>query len=95
MGVFARIFGRSKATPETPDAEAQTGTAPEGAEAAETEPAAKEAVSAKAEGSAGDGPEEVSARSDVGTDDASEGSGIPKQQSAEEAADTAGEGART
>ncbi|KOV60374.1 hypothetical protein [Streptomyces sp. MMG1121] len=99
MGVFARFFGRSKATPETSAAEAQTGVEPEGVEAEEAESAesaaAKEAGPAEAKGSAGDGREDVTARSDAGTDDASDGSGIPKQQSAGEAADSAaGEGAR-
>ncbi|WEO94865.1 hypothetical protein A6P39_013055 [Streptomyces sp. FXJ1.172] len=95
MGVFARIFGRSKATAEASAAETHDGVEPEGAEAEGTEPAAQEAASAEAKGTAGDGPEEVAARSDAGTDETSEGSGIPKQQSAEEAADSAaGEGAR-
>ncbi|QHA09932.1 hypothetical protein GQF42_31650 [Streptomyces broussonetiae] len=89
------MFSRSKATAEASAAEAQNGTEPEGAEAEATEPAAEEAAPAEAKGAAGDGREEVAARSDVGADDASEGSGIPKQQSAEEAADSAaGEGAR-
>ncbi|MEU6510588.1 hypothetical protein [Streptomyces sp. NPDC046942] len=101
MGVFARIFGKSKATPETSDTEATAGVEPDGAEAAtesestESEAAAKEAGAAEAKGSAGDGHADVPARSDAGADEASEGSGIPKQQSAEEAADSAaGEGAR-
>ncbi|WBO63393.1 hypothetical protein [Streptomyces camelliae] len=102
MGVFARIFGKSKATPETSDTEATAGVEPDGAEAAatesestESEAAAKEAGAAEAKGSAGDGHADVPARSEAGADEASEGSGIPKQQSAEEAADSAaGEGAR-
>ncbi|WP_225101049.1 hypothetical protein [Streptomyces sp. CoH27] len=101
MGVFARIFGKSKATPETSDTEATAGVEPDGAEVAtesestESEAAAKEAGAAEAKGSAGDGHADVPARSDAGADEASEGSGIPKQQSAEEAADSAaGEGAR-
>ncbi|MBX7553688.1 hypothetical protein [Streptomyces sp. NPDC004232] len=96
MGVFARIFGRSKATPETPDAVAQAGVEPDGAEAEEVESAAaEETASAEAKGTTGDGCEDASARSGAGADETSDGSGIPKQQSAEEAADSAtGEGAR-
>ncbi|MET8803272.1 hypothetical protein [Streptomyces sp. NPDC004546] len=95
MGVFARLLGRSKATPEASAAEAQAGAEPE-AEAEETGSAeAKAAGSAEAKGPAGDGHEDAAARSEDTADtadDASDGSGIPKQQSAEEAADS--EGAR-
>ncbi|MGW2649149.1 hypothetical protein ACWC2T_30580 [Streptomyces sp. NPDC001393] len=96
MGVFARLLGRSKTTPEASAAEAQTGTEPAGAEAEEAESAEAEAAgSAEAKSSDGDGSEDVAARSDAETDDPSDGSGIPKQQSAEEAADSeADEGAR-
>ncbi|MGJ5752883.1 hypothetical protein FB563_0991 [Streptomyces puniciscabiei] len=55
---------------------------------------AKAAGSAETEDAAGDGSEDVAARSDAAADDASDGSGIPKQQSADEAADNeADEGA--
>ncbi|MEU8974207.1 hypothetical protein AB0D11_33915 [Streptomyces monashensis] len=103
MGVFARFFGKSKATPETPDAVAQTGVEPDGAEAEEVESAAaEETASAEAKGTTEgecDGRENATAQSDAGVatgaDETSDGSGIPKQQSAEEAADSAtGEGAR-
>ncbi|MFD7392369.1 hypothetical protein ACFV46_28290 [Streptomyces sp. NPDC059852] len=87
MGVFARIFGRSKVSEEASSAEAEAGTetaepaaeaaepsGPSGAEVEETAPAA----AADTEG--------------TGTDDGVE---IPKQQSADEAADSeTGEGAR-
>ncbi|MEU6671250.1 hypothetical protein [Streptomyces sp. NPDC046727] len=107
MGVFARLLGRSKATPGTSVEEAQAGTEPEGAEAARTEEAesaeAREAgatKAAKAADEAGDGREDgredVSVRSDAGTDETSDDAGIPRQPSAGEAADSeAGEGART
>ncbi|MBL1085123.1 hypothetical protein JK359_24665 [Streptomyces actinomycinicus] len=120
MGVFARLLGRSKTTPEVSDVAAQTGEEPGGAEAERTEkpekskkPAesvasaesvesaeakgaeAEAAEAAEALGTDGDGHAEVAARPDAGTDDASEGAGIPRQQSAEEVADSeAGEGAR-
>ncbi|MFE5188503.1 hypothetical protein [Streptomyces sp. NPDC056628] len=84
MGVFARIFGRSKVSEEASSSEPEAGTGaaepaaepsgPSGAEAEETAPAA----AADSEG--------------TGADDGVE---IPKQQSADEAADSdAGEGAR-
>ncbi|MEV6173799.1 hypothetical protein AB0L99_37015 [Streptomyces sp. NPDC051954] len=88
MGVFARLFRRSKATEEASTAEAQAGTPTaepaadeaEGTEAAETKApaeAAEEAVET-VEATAGEGVE------------------IPKQHSAEDSADRdADEGART
>ncbi|MFJ3865300.1 hypothetical protein [Streptomyces nigra] len=99
MGVFARIFGRSKASEEASPAEAEASTvtvdsgaeaeeaaeptaptAPTGAEAEETAPAAAAET---------DGTDKADG---TGTD---EGVEIPKQQSADEAADSeAGEGAR-
>jgi hypothetical protein len=107
MGVFARLLGRSKATQEASAAEAQAGSEPEGAEAAAAEPAeaksaevksaeVKGAESAEPKDSAEDGRLDVTARTVAGTDDdASGGADIPKQQSAEEAADNeAGDGAR-
>ncbi|MFI9808103.1 hypothetical protein ACIHEJ_27680 [Streptomyces sp. NPDC052301] len=94
MGVFARLLGRSKAAQEASATEAQAGTEPTGAEAEAAE-SAEGAGTAEAEASAEDEREDVTARSDAGTDEASEGTGIPKQQSAGEAADSeAGEGAR-
>jgi hypothetical protein len=97
MGVFARLLGRSKATQEASAAEAQAGPEPEGAEAAAAEPAEAEgAESAEARGSAGDGRDDETARPEAGTEgDATGSADIPKQQSAEEAADNeAGDGAR-
>ncbi|MFF5847476.1 hypothetical protein ACIP4T_38360 [Streptomyces massasporeus] len=92
MGVFARLLRRSKATAETPAAEAQTDTAKAGpeteaAEAAETKgtDGAEEAAEPTAE-----------ATTEASTSTESEGVDIPKQQSTEKAADNeAGEGART
>ncbi|MET9451135.1 hypothetical protein [Streptomyces cinerochromogenes] len=98
MGVFARLLGRSKVTPEASDAPANTGSEPEGADAeqAEVTVPASEAGAAEAEEASGDGHGDVAVRSDSGADDASEGAGIPRQQSAGEAADReAGEGARS
>ncbi|MYW18747.1 hypothetical protein GT039_25010 [Streptomyces sp. SID2955] len=106
MGVFARLLGRSKATPEVSDAAAWTGTEPEAeAEAAESERTGRtesaetaetgEAGAAEVTEAVGDGREDEAVPSDAGTDDGSEGTGIPRQQSAGEAADSeAGEGAR-
>ncbi|MFF7733877.1 hypothetical protein [Streptomyces sp. NPDC007984] len=93
MGVFARLLRRSKATAETPAAEAQTDTAKAGeteaAEAAETKgtDGAEEAAEPTAE---------AAQASTSSTSSESEGVDIPKQQSTEKAADNeAGEGART
>ncbi|WP_030982577.1 hypothetical protein [Streptomyces sp. NRRL WC-3744] len=96
MGVFARLLGRSKATPETSTTAVSAGTEPEEAEAEQAESVeAREAGSAEAENASGVVHEDVAVRSDSGTDDASEGAGIPRQQAAGEAADSeAGEGAR-
>ncbi|OYP14975.1 MULTISPECIES: hypothetical protein [unclassified Streptomyces] len=99
MGVFARLLGRSKATPEASAAAADAGPEPDGAGAEEAEAAATatvtEAGAAETAEASGDGPEGVAVRSDSGTDDAAEGTGIPRQQSAGEAADSeTGEGAR-
>ncbi|MFJ8054326.1 hypothetical protein [Streptomyces luteogriseus] len=94
MGVFARLLRRSKATAETPAAEAQTDTAKAGPEAEATE-----AAEAEAEGA--DGAEKAAETAAEATTEASkstepEGVDIPKQQSTEKAADNeAGEGART
>lgn len=85
--------------PETAEAAAAE---PAAVEPAEVEPAevqhaepAKTEGPAEAEGPAGDGREDVTARTETGTDDVSGGADIPKQQSADEAADNeAGDGAR-
>ncbi|MEV8432735.1 hypothetical protein PGH47_31465 [Streptomyces sp. HUAS 31] len=84
MGVFARLFRRSKATEEasTVEVQADTPTAEETAEA-------KGSVEAQAEEAAPTTSEAVASDGDDGVE-------IPKQQSADEAADSeAGEGART
>lgn len=92
MGVFARLLGRSKATPEASAVQAQAGAEPE-AETEETGSA--QTKPAGSTGSAGDGTEDGAARSEDAAGDSSDGSGIPKQQSAAEVADSAaGEGAR-
>jgi hypothetical protein len=95
MGVFGRILRRSKATEEASTAEAVT----------DTETAAAPTAEAAAEVSgteAGAGVEEAAgttateAVATAGSADAADGVEIPKQQSAEVAADNeAGEGART
>ncbi|MFE0964660.1 hypothetical protein ACG2OD_09935 [Streptomyces sp. PDY-4] len=88
MGVFARLFRRSKATEETRTAEARAGEAAAG-------PAEEAAGAARPEGT-DEAPE--------GAGPAGKGSGevtvtdtleIPKQQSAESAGSETGEGART
>ena len=92
MGVFARLLRRSKATAETPAAEAQTDTA-------KAEPETEAAEAAETKGT--DGAEEAAeptaeATTEATTPTESEGVDIPKQQSTEKAADNeAGEGART
>jgi hypothetical protein len=90
MGVFARIFRRSKAAEEASTAEAQADTPT-------AEPAAEEATEAKGEAEAK--ADEDTAQPVVSESveaDGDDGVEIPKQQSADEAADSeAGEGART
>ncbi|MEV5911814.1 hypothetical protein DMH25_19100 [Streptomyces sp. WAC 01325] len=90
MGVFARLFRRSKATEEASTVEVQADT-PTAEQAAEEETAeAKESVEAKAEEAARPTTSEAVAA------DGDDGVEIPKQQSADEAADSeAGESART
>ncbi|CAL9593657.1 hypothetical protein [Streptomyces sp. enrichment culture] len=91
MGVFARLFRRSKNTEETSVAEPRTDTS----DTPDTEGAA-EASTAEAAETTDAGP-----RNTAETDDAAEGGdsesvGIPKQQSAGEAVDNeADKGART
>jgi hypothetical protein len=92
MGVFDRLLRRSKATEEASTAEGQADTQtaePLTAEAAE--------VAAEAEaGTAGEDTAETTVTETVEAADVVDGVEIPKQQSAEEAADNeAGEGART
>ncbi|CAM5683909.1 MULTISPECIES: hypothetical protein [Streptomyces] len=96
MGVFARLLGRSKATPEASATAVSAGTEPEETETEQAEAAeARGTGPAETEDASGDGHQDGAVRSDSGTDDASDGAGIPRQQSADEAADSeAGEGAR-
>ncbi|MEG8279606.1 hypothetical protein [Streptomyces sp. AHA2] len=92
MGVFARLFRRSKATTEAPAAEAGADTAKAGTEAEEAAGAAETK----------DRDTEAAAQTDEPAAEATTGGGepevvdIPEQQSTEKAADNeAGEGART
>lgn len=88
MGVFARLFRRSKATEEASTVEVQADT-PTAEQAAEETAEAKGSTEAQAEEPAPTAPESVATGGDDGVE-------IPKQQSADEAADSeAGEGART
>ncbi|MEU6226453.1 hypothetical protein [Streptomyces sp. NPDC047042] len=90
MGVFARLLGRSKTTEEASTADEQSVAVTE-------EPAAEETEAAKGSPETGSGAEtEITAeKSEAVAVVATEGVEIPKQQSAEEAADSeAGEGAR-
>ncbi|MEU1403751.1 hypothetical protein ABZ471_15510 [Streptomyces sp. NPDC005728] len=91
MGVFARLLGRSKATQEEAAAAApQTDTESAAAEAAEAAPAAE------ATGTTEEGREGAAAEPEAAGAATAEGAEIPKQQSADEVADSeAGEGART
>ncbi|GAA2305354.1 hypothetical protein GCM10010234_55900 [Streptomyces hawaiiensis] len=96
MGVFARLLRRSKATAETPAAEAQNDTVKAGAEA-ETA-GAQTAEAAQTAGTKGDDetPEAAEPAAEAAPEATeAEGVDIPKQQSTEQAADNeAGEGAR-
>ncbi|WP_030227694.1 hypothetical protein [Streptomyces sp. NRRL WC-3626] len=89
MGVFARIFRRSKATEETRAAEARADEAAAGTGTEDSTGAAEPKESAGAPESTG--PAEHRAKEVPGTDTVE----IPKQQSAEAADSEAGEGART
>ncbi|MER6166009.1 hypothetical protein [Streptomyces violaceorubidus] len=93
MGVFARLFRRSKNTEEASGAETRTDT-PDTGDAAEVKAAeAAEVKAAEAVESADAGPRDT-AEADEAAD--SESVGIPKQQSAGEAVDNdADKGART
>ncbi|MFC8366636.1 MULTISPECIES: hypothetical protein [unclassified Streptomyces] len=89
MGVFARLFRRSKATEETRTAEVRAGEAAAGTG---TESAAGAAEpKGPAEAPETTGPAEKEAGEVTGTDTVE----IPKQQSAEAAGSETGEGART
>ncbi|MET9835590.1 hypothetical protein ABZ078_41365 [Streptomyces sp. NPDC006385] len=96
MGVFARIFRRSKATEEASTAEAQADTPtaePAAGEAAEAAETAETKESAEVEAEDADRSTAAAESDDTDTDDGVE---IPKQQSVDEAADSeAGESART
>lgn len=87
MGVFARLFRKSKATEETRASEVRADEAGAGAESAAG--AAEPKGSAEAPGTTG--PAEKEAGEVTGTDTVE----IPKQQSAEAADSETGEGART
>ncbi|WP_432196883.1 hypothetical protein [Streptomyces sp. bgisy027] len=89
MGVFARLFRRSKSTEEASTVEVQADT-PTAEQAAEETAEAKGSAGAEVEKAAQPtASESVEADGDDGVE-------IPKQQSADEAADSeAGEGART
>ena len=93
MGVFARLLRRSKATEETSTAAAQADT-PTAEPAADEAAEVKEPAEAKAEDADRSAAQPTEAESvEADTDDGVE---IPKQQSADEVADSeAGEGART
>ncbi|MFF0161009.1 hypothetical protein ACFYRY_26255 [Streptomyces sp. NPDC005263] len=95
MGVFARLLRRSKTTEEAATAEA--GTDASTAEAAAQEPAEVKGSSeneVEADARTEDAVEETATPSTE--DSAGDGVEIPKQQSAEEVADSgAGESART
>ncbi|MCX5261888.1 hypothetical protein OOK27_48540 [Streptomyces canus] len=110
MGVFARLLRRSKATEEASTAEAQADirTAEPAAEEAgeakgSTDAKAEVETEPQAEGRTEAGVAEPAGAQDAdgvtateAVEDAAEGVEIPKQQSADEAADReAGEGART
>ncbi|MEV6740189.1 hypothetical protein AB0N14_25865 [Streptomyces sp. NPDC051104] len=88
MGVFARLLRRSRTTEEGRSAEAEAAQAAEGAEAGATD-VVKDAGAAEPDGKPEGAPQK-------GAEAADDGVGIPKQQSAEKAADSeADEGART
>ncbi|MEU5598751.1 hypothetical protein [Streptomyces sp. NPDC020298] len=99
MGVFARLLRRSKATEEASATEPLTGAESGGSEAEEPPEEATPAASAESGASESGVPASEAASSDggeTGQAAATEATEIPKQQSAEEAADNeAGDGART
>ncbi|MER6472064.1 hypothetical protein [Streptomyces collinus] len=103
MGVFARILGRTKAAREASSAGAQAGTGPGAAEAEKVELGETEAAEAVGtaratgpEGPDADAPGSAAAKPEAAGVRSAEGAEIPRQQSADEAADSeAGENART
>ncbi|MBK3580150.1 hypothetical protein JHN63_41455 [Streptomyces sp. MBT65] len=89
MGVLDRILRRSKATEEASTAEAQ-------ADRQTAEPLTADTTDEVSETDAGAGVQEAAGTTATEAVEAADGVEIPKQQSAEEAADNeAGEGART
>ncbi|MER6124336.1 hypothetical protein ABT173_17095 [Streptomyces sp. NPDC001795] len=91
MGVFARLFQRSRTTEEAQSAEAEATQVTAEAEATDE---AKSTAEARDAVEAGAGSEATAG--EAGQTAAEDGVGIPKQQSAEEVADSeAEEGART
>ena len=89
MGVFARLLRRSKATEEASVAEAQADTTTAG-------PGAEEAAEAKGSAEAEQTVAQTRTVAQTAEADSGDGVEIPKQQSAEEAADSeAVEGAHT
>ncbi|MEU9354022.1 hypothetical protein AB0D65_24380 [Streptomyces griseoloalbus] len=90
MGVFARIFRRSKATEETRTDEAQ-------ADGATAEPGAEDAAGVTEPKGSAEAPEgvEVVVKEADGEVTGDESVDIPRQQSSEAAGSEAGEGART
>ncbi|MFE9023698.1 hypothetical protein ACFYNL_34700 [Streptomyces sp. NPDC007808] len=95
MGVFARLFRRSKATEEASTAEAQADT-PSAEPAAEGAAQAQESAAAEVEEAKTESDKDRSTAAESVDADTDDGVEIPKQQSADEAADSeAGEGART
>jgi len=90
MGVFARLLGRSKTAEEAATAEEQSVAVTDESAAEETE-----AATGSSEADSGAGAESTAEKTEAVAVAATEGVEIPKQQSAEEAADSeAGEGAR-
>jgi hypothetical protein len=89
IGVFDRLLRRSKATEEASTADTQTDTQP-------AEDRTVEAAGEVSESEAGAGVQEAAETTATEVVEAADGVEIPKQQSAEAAADNeAGEGART
>lgn len=89
MGVFARIFRRSRTTEETQTAGARTGA--EGAEPAADDTAGAAGTEGAAEASGNAEPVAEGTGGTAGTDSVE----IPKQQSSEAADSETGKGART
>ena len=90
MGVFARLLGRSTATEEASTAEEQAVTVTDESTAEETE-----AAKGSPEAGSSAGTEITAERTEAVALPVAEGVEIPKQQSADEAADSeAGEGTR-